>query len=330
MTFSMSMSLLGAWAGTAVPPKGRSHSAPVGASAAALKLPESAFYAQVSRGWQFVSAPLTASGERGLLAVSDGRYWNFELRAMVRRGVGAFDGINRIYRMERRRGNAILHPLHTADAVKKRFRRPVNPVHPVKEIRTSPLVGFVFHYQDPGSYGALLWNTQTGALTLRELRQDRATSAVRKIASFGSRPWASLVLRVVMGDLGCYVNGEKILTASEPSLLGRVAVFAMGDTAQLDGLEVRPLRPQESDVDVFGRSRAAYETKCAACHELVGPWNSRYAPDDWESVVNEMLSNEGADKLITRAEADRIIDYLRLISLAPDPNRYRPREQVKR
>ena len=136
-----------------------------------------------------------------------------------------------------------------------------------------------------------------------------------------------MVVRVVSGDLTGYINGEKVLTGSGSSLLGRVAVFVVGKgTLQLDGVEARPLDAQESDTDVFGRSRSE-SRRDVLCHELDGPWNSRFAPDDWESVVNEMMAAEGADEFISRPEANRIIDYLRLISLHPDRARYQPREE---
>jgi hypothetical protein len=274
------ISLLGTRTRAAVPSRDwRLRPEEAGRSADALKLPERASYTQVSRGWQFLSVPLPRPGEQGVLAASDGVYWSFELRAMVR-----------------------------------------------KDPSASALVGLVFRYENPGSYGALLWDTRTGELTLRGLRQKRSTQVARGKAAFGKRPWSSLVLRVVTGDLSCYVNGQKVLTAGESSLLGRVAVFAVSKgVLQLDGVEARALDPGESDADVFGRSRGEFETMCATCHELDGPWNTQFAPDDWESVVKEMLYAEGASQFISRTEANRITDYLRVISLYPNRAHYQPR-----
>jgi mono/diheme cytochrome c family protein len=277
----LALILLGAWGAVALQLHDwRLEPRQVGLTADALRLPDQAFRTQVSRGWQLVSAPLTTDGERGTLAVSDGLYWNFELRVLVQ-----------------------------------------------KEAEATPLVGFVLRYENQQNYGVLLWDTASGALTLRALRQNRPMDLGHGRALFGKNPRASLVLRAVMDRVACYVNGQRELTASDPSFLGRAAVFALGGEAiHLDGLEVRSLDTNEADADVFGRSRAVYETKCASCHELDGPWNSNFAPDDWESVVNEMLYVEEADEFITRREADRITDYLRIISLHSDRNHYRPAE----
>jgi mono/diheme cytochrome c family protein len=280
----LAMALLGTRTRAAVPSHDwRLSPEEAGRSADALKLPERASYTQVSRGWQFLSVPLPRPGEQGVLAASDGVYWSFELRALVK-----------------------------------------------KDSAASALIGLVFRYENPGSYGALLWDTRTGELTLRGLRQKRSTNVARGKAAFGRRAWASLVMRVVTGELTCYVNGEKVLTGSESSLLGRVAVFAVGGGAlQLDGVEARSLDPTQADADVFGRSRSEFETKCATCHELDGPWNSQFAPDDWESDVKEMLVSEGASQFISRTEANRITDYLRIISLHPDRAHYQRRAEQR-
>lgn len=251
----------------------------VGSAAEALRLPERAFPSQNSRGWQFRSLPPDPAGESGVLAASDGVYWNPEVRVLVKR-----------------------------------------------EGEDLPFVGLVFRYDSERSYGALLWNTESGALTLRSLVDGRPKEIARGKAPFGSRPWASVVLRAVMGNVAAYINGEKALAGSEPSLLGRVAVFAVGKRApQLDGVEVHSLPAQQADADLFGRSRREYESLCVSCHNLDGPWNSNYAPDDWESVVREMRFSEGADAFISPEEAGRITDYLRLIALHPDREHYRPK-----
>src|SRR5262245_49568661 len=86
----LAITLLRTWAGTAAPAHdARLRPADVGVVAGALKLPERAFYIQNSRGWQFLSVPLAAKGEQGVLAASDGVYWNLELRAMVKKDPGA-------------------------------------------------------------------------------------------------------------------------------------------------------------------------------------------------------------------------------------------------
>lgn len=271
--------LLGALAaGAALTGEWRLAPEKAGLDAAGLRLPDAAFAPSSSRGWQFLAGPLTAGGDRGTLAVSDGLFWSMELRALVR----------------------------------------------MEGAEVPAVVGLVYAYENPGSYAVLLWNTRTGDLALRALRQGRAAPLAAGKAGAGKRPWRALVLRTVMDDLAFYLDGEKVLTAKNPALLGRVAVFALGDTVRLDGLEVRRLDPGEADADIFGRSRTAYEANCTACHELDGPWNSQFAPDQWENVVNEMLASEGADEFISRKEANRIVDYLRIISLHPDANHYRP------
>jgi hypothetical protein len=199
----------------------------------------------------------------------------------------------------------------------------------VRKRAEEPFVGLVFRYENERHYATLLWDTKSGTLTLRTFRDRRGPDLATGKAEFGPGPWASVVLRAVMGSVVCYVNGSKVLEGSEPSLLGRAAVFVVGgESPQLEGLEVRALDTNDADADVFGRSRAEFETKCRACHELNGPWNANYAPDDWESVVNGMLATEHADRVISRKEANRIIDYLRIISLHPDRGHYRPREEM--
>ena len=54
-----------------------------------------------------------------------------------------------------------------------------------------------------------------------------------------------------MEKIACYVNGERVLTANEPSFLGRAALFALGGEAvHLDGLQVRSLHSQEADAEI--------------------------------------------------------------------------------
>src|SRR5690242_4111006 len=86
----VTLTLMRTAAGTAVAPRnGGLRPERAGLSAGAVELPERAFYMQNSRGWQFRSLPATIRGDAGVLAASDGVYWNFELRALVKKEAAA-------------------------------------------------------------------------------------------------------------------------------------------------------------------------------------------------------------------------------------------------
>src|SRR5262245_52818617 len=101
LLISLALLLLGAWAAVALPPPDwRLTPRQAGISPDALRLPERAFHTQVSRGWQLLSAPLTDGGERGLLAINDGLYWNLELRALVKKEAEAGPLVGLVFRYE--------------------------------------------------------------------------------------------------------------------------------------------------------------------------------------------------------------------------------------
>lgn len=58
-------------------------------------------------------------------------------------------------------------------------------------------------------------------------------------------------------------------------------------------------------------SRQLFQDKCSQCHDLPDIDAYPYAPDDWASIVDDMIATKEAGKHISSEEAEKIKNYLR-------------------
>lgn len=65
-------------------------------------------------------------------------------------------------------------------------------------------------------------------------------------------------------------------------------------------------------------SKALFTDKCSACHDLPNPTDLSYTRDEWQKVVDKMLTKYGASDEISPTEASVIVDYL--ATFAPKPS----------
>ncbi len=58
-------------------------------------------------------------------------------------------------------------------------------------------------------------------------------------------------------------------------------------------------------------SQHLFQDKCSQCHDLPDIDAYPYAPDDWASIVDDMIETKEAGKYISSEEAGKIKNYLR-------------------